>query len=150
MLCWFMPYNNANQNCVCVCVYVCVRACARTRVSGERNSNPLQFSGLENSMDVFLCVCVCVPGEFHGWMCVCVCVCVCVEGNSNPLQDSDLENSMDCIVHGVAKSQILLSDLHTYTHIHIYCLPLVLPGEPHGLAEPGGLQSMGWQRVGQD
>ena len=92
-------------------------------------------------MDV--CVCVRVPGEFHG--CVCVCVCVCVEGNSNPLQDSDLENSMDCIVHGVAKSQILMSDFHTYTHIHIYRLPLVLPGEPHGLAEPGRLQSMGSQ-----
>ena len=97
MLCWFMPYNNANQNCVCVCVHV--------------------------------------PGELHG----CVCVCVCVEGNSNPLQDSDLKNSMDCIVHGVAKSQTLLSDFHTYKHIHIYRLPLVLPGESHGLAEPGGL-----------
>ena len=79
MLCWFMPYNNANQNCVCVCVYVCVRACARTRVSGERNGNPLQFSGLENSMDVFLCVCVCVCLEnfMDGCVCVCVCVCVC-------------------------------------------------------------------------
>ena len=29
-----------------------------------------------------------------------------------PLQYSGLENSMDCIVHGIAKSQTRLSDLH--------------------------------------
>ena len=34
------------------------------------------------------------------------------EGNGCPLQCSGLENSMDCIVHGVAKSQTRLSDLH--------------------------------------
>ena len=32
------------------------------------------------------------------------------EGNSYPLQYSGLENSRDCIVHGVAKSQIQLSE----------------------------------------
>ena len=32
------------------------------------------------------------------------------EANSCPLQYSGLENSMDCIVHGVTKSQILLSN----------------------------------------
>ena len=32
------------------------------------------------------------------------------EGNGYPLQYSGLENPMDCIVHGVAKSQTLLSD----------------------------------------
>ena len=32
--------------------------------------------------------------------------------NSYPLQYSGLENSMDCIVHGVTKSQTLLSDFH--------------------------------------
>ena len=32
------------------------------------------------------------------------------EGNGYPLQYSGLENSMDCIVHGVAKSQTLLSN----------------------------------------
>ena len=31
------------------------------------------------------------------------------EGNSYPLQYSGLENTMDCIVHGVAKSRLLLS-----------------------------------------
>ena len=34
------------------------------------------------------------------------------EGNGYPLQYSGLENSMDCVVHGVAKSQTRLSDLH--------------------------------------
>ena len=34
------------------------------------------------------------------------------EGNSYPLQYSGLENSTNCIVHGVAKSQIRLSDFH--------------------------------------
>ena len=34
------------------------------------------------------------------------------EGNGYPLQFSGLENSMDCIVHGVAKSWIWLSDFH--------------------------------------
>ena len=34
------------------------------------------------------------------------------EGTGYPLQYSGLENSMDCIVHGVTKSQTLLSDFH--------------------------------------
>ena len=34
------------------------------------------------------------------------------EGNDDPLQYSGLENSRDCIVHGVAKIQIRLSDFH--------------------------------------
>ena len=34
------------------------------------------------------------------------------EGKGYPLQYSGLENSMDCTVHGVAKSQTGLSDLH--------------------------------------
>ena len=34
------------------------------------------------------------------------------EGNGSPLQYSGLENSMDFIVHGVAKSQMRLSDFH--------------------------------------
>ena len=37
------------------------------------------------------------------------------EGKGYPLQYSGLENSMDCIVHGVAKSQTQLSDLHFHT-----------------------------------
>ena len=34
------------------------------------------------------------------------------EGEGYPLQYSGLENSMDCIVHGVTKSRIRLSDFH--------------------------------------
>ena len=34
------------------------------------------------------------------------------EGIGYPLQYSGLENSMDCIVHGLAKSQVQLSDFH--------------------------------------
>ena len=34
------------------------------------------------------------------------------EGNSYPLQYSGLENSTDCIVHGVTKRWIQLSDFH--------------------------------------
>ena len=38
------------------------------------------------------------------------------EGKGYPLQYSGLKNSMDCIVHGVTKSQTLLSDFHfTFT-----------------------------------
>ena len=37
------------------------------------------------------------------------------EGKGYPLQYSGLENSMDCVVHGVAKSQTLLSDFHLLT-----------------------------------
>ena len=36
------------------------------------------------------------------------------EGKGYPLQYSSLENSMNCIVHGVAKSWIGLSDFHFY------------------------------------
>ena len=34
------------------------------------------------------------------------------EGKGHPLQCSGLENSVDCIVHGVTKSRIQLSDFH--------------------------------------
>ena len=45
------------------------------------------------------------------------------EGTGNPLQYSYLENSMDrgawrAIVHGVAKSQIKLSDFYSLTQVH--------------------------------
>ena len=41
------------------------------------------------------------------------------EGKSYLLQYSGLENSMVCIVHGVAKSQTQLSDLHFQFHIKL-------------------------------
>ena len=36
------------------------------------------------------------------------------DGKGYPLQYSGLENSMDCIVHGIRKSLIQLSDFHFY------------------------------------
>ena len=39
------------------------------------------------------------------------------EGKGYPLQYSGLENSMDCIVHGVAKGWMQLSDFH-FTSLH--------------------------------
>ena len=37
------------------------------------------------------------------------------EGNSYPLQYSGLKNSMDCVVHGVTKTQIRLSNFHFHS-----------------------------------
>ena len=37
------------------------------------------------------------------------------EGKGYPLQYSGLENSMVCIVHGIAKNQILLGNFHSLT-----------------------------------
>ena len=50
-------------------------------------------------------------------------------GHGNPLQYVDLENSMDkgawqAIVHGVAKSQTLLSDFDFHFHFLIPSMPL--------------------------
>ena len=42
------------------------------------------------------------------------------EGKGYPLQYSGLENSMDCIVLGVAKSQIRLSDFHFHELMKIF------------------------------
>ena len=39
------------------------------------------------------------------------------EGKGYPLLYSGLENSRDCIVHGVAKSQTQLSDLHFHARV---------------------------------
>jgi len=41
------------------------------------------------------------------------------EGKGYPLQYSGLENSMNCIVHGVAKSQMWLSDFHSSLYLPI-------------------------------
>ena len=82
------------------------------------------------------------------------------EGNGTPLQYSCLENPMDggawwAAVRGVAKSRTRLSDF-TFTFLfhalekematHSGVLAWRIPG----MAEPGGLPSMGSQRVGHD
>ena len=40
------------------------------------------------------------------------------EGKGYPFQYSGLENSTNCIIHGVAKSQIRLSDFH-FSSLHL-------------------------------
>ena len=40
------------------------------------------------------------------------------EWNGYPLQYSGLVNSMNCVVHGIAKSQIQLSDFHFHFQRH--------------------------------
>ena len=82
------------------------------------------------------------------------------EGNGTPLQYSCLENPMDggawwAAVHGVVKSWIQLS-VFTFTfHFHalekeIANYSSVLDWRIPGMAEPGGLPSMGSHRVGHD
>ena len=95
------------------------------------------------------------------------------EGKGYPLQYSGLENSMDCIVHGVAESRTQLSDFLTggsigkdsacsardLTSVSGLGRSLKKEMAPHSsilawgipwTEEPGGLQSMGSQRVRHD
>ena len=82
------------------------------------------------------------------------------EGNGTPLQYSCLENPMDrgawwAAVHGVAKSRTWLSDFTFTFHFHALEKEMathssVLGWRTPGIGEPGGLPSMGSQRVGHD
>ena len=81
-------------------------------------------------------------------------------GNGNSLQYSCLENPMDggarwATVHGVAKNQTQLNNF-TFT-FHFYALEKemathssILAWEILRMEEPGGLQSMGSQRIRHD
>ena len=80
------------------------------------------------------------------------------EGNGIPLQYSCLENPMDggawcAAVHGVEKSQTLLSDFTFTFRFHALEKEMathssVLAWRIPGTGEPGGLPSMGSHRVG--
>ena len=82
------------------------------------------------------------------------------EGNGTPLQCSCLENHMNrgawwATVHGVAKSQTRLSDFPFTFHFHALEKEMathssVLAWRIPGTGEPGGLPSMGSNRVGHD
>ena len=82
------------------------------------------------------------------------------EGNGTPLQCSCLENPMgrgawQASVHGVAKSQTRLRDFTFTFHFHALEKEMathsnVLAWRIPGMAEPGGLLSMGSHRVGHD
>ena len=81
-------------------------------------------------------------------------------GNGTPLQYSCLENPMDggawwAAVHGVAKSRTWLSDFTFTFHFHAVEKEMathssVLAWRIPGTEEPGGLPSMGSQRVGHN
>ena len=85
---------------------------------------------------------------------------MCGEGNGNPLQYSCLENPMDggawrAAVHGVAEGQTQLSDFTFPFHFHALEKEMathssVLAWRILGTGKPGGLLSMGSQRVGHD
>ena len=80
------------------------------------------------------------------------------EGSGTPLQWSCLGNPMDggawwAAVHGVAKSQIWLSDFTFTFHFHAVQKEMaphssVLAWRIPGKVAPGGLPSMGYHRVG--
>ena len=80
------------------------------------------------------------------------------EGNGTPLQYSCLENLMGrgawwAAVHGVSKSRTRLSDFTFTFHFHAMEKEMathsrVLAWRIPGTAEPGGLPSMGSNRVG--
>ena len=82
------------------------------------------------------------------------------EGNGTPLQCSCLENPMDrgawwAAIHGVATSGTRLSDFTFCFHFpalekEMATHSSVLARRIPGMAEPGGLQSMGSHRVGSD
>ena len=82
------------------------------------------------------------------------------EGNGSPLQGSCLENPRDggtwwAAVYGVAQSRTRLSDFPFTFRFHALEKEMathssVLALRSPGTGEPGGLQSMGLQRVGHD
>ena len=81
-------------------------------------------------------------------------------GHGYLLQYSCLENPMDggtwkAAVHGVAEGKTRLSDFTLTFHIHALKKEMathssVLAWRIPGMGEPGGLPSMGSQRVGHD
>ena len=83
-----------------------------------------------------------------------------VEGNGTPFQYSCLENPMDrgacwAAVHGIAKSQTRLRDFTFTFHFHVLEKEMathssVLAWRIPGTGEPGGLTSMGSDRIGHD
>ena len=82
------------------------------------------------------------------------------EGNGNPLQYSCLENPMGggawwAAVHAVTKSLTQLSEFTFTFHFHALEKEMathssVLAWRIPGMAEPGGLPSLGSYRVGHD
>ena len=78
------------------------------------------------------------------------------EGNRNPLHQSCLDGgAWQAAVHGVSRSQTQLSDFTFTFHFHALEKEMathssVLAWRIPGTGEPGGLPSLGPQRVGHD
>ena len=149
---------------VCVCVCVCVCACAHTPGWGGVGRGPgLSFSpanlthrgcchsvfaGTARRTGIHLRFNLRFTQIKGG------------EGNGSPLQNSCLENPMDggawwAAVHGVAKSRTRLSDFPFTFHFHALEKEMAahsstLAWRIPGTGEPGGLPSLGLQRVRQD
>ena len=125
----------------------------------ESNGTPLQYSCLENPMDggawkAAVHVVATERLHFHFSL-------SCIgEGNGNPLQCSCLKNPRDgaaswAAIYGVAQSRTQLSDFPFTFHFHALEKEMathssVLAWRIPGTGEPGGLPSMGLQRVGHD
>ena len=58
-----------------------------------------------------------LPAMWETWVWSLDCEDPLEKGKATPLQYSGLENSMDCIVYGVAKSRIWLSDFHFHPQL---------------------------------
>ena len=116
--------------------------------TGEGNGTPLQCSCLE------------IPwAEEPGYLLLCN-ICQLGEGNGTSLRCSCLENPLGrgawwAVVHGVAKSRTWLSDFTFTFHFHTLEKEMathssVLAWRIPGMAEPGGLLSVGSHRVRHD
>ena len=87
------------------------------RSSGERIGYPLQYSWVSLVAQLVENL----PSVWETWVWLLGWGRSPGEGTGYPLQYSGLENSMDCIVHGVTKSQTLLSNIHFYLASHGQC-----------------------------
>ena len=101
-----------------------------------------------NTISQSVCLIYRIPNASHG------------ESDGNTLQFSCLENPLDegawwAAVHGVAKSQIWLSNFTFTFHFHALEKEMathssVLAWRIPGMGEPGGLPSMGSHRIRHD
>ena len=115
--------------------------------------HPFSF-GLQSFSSIRVCMCVCI------YLSISISISIYGEGNGTPLQYSCLDNPMDggacwAAVHGIAKSRTRLSNFTFNFHFHALEKEMathssVLAWRIPGMAEPGGLPSMGSHRVGHD
>ena len=124
------------------------------------------FPGFGGLLAIFVILWLVISPWSHGILPVCMFVFKfplfirTSEGNGTSFQYSSLENPMDggawkAAVHGVAECRTRLSDFTFTFHFHALKKEMaihssVLAWRIPGMAEPGGLPSMGLHRVGHD